>query len=90
MRQLMEPNLAHTCFLTLETHPPSDPSAQLELCFADSRTDSTWDFTWADLQLLSESLNYCALSNTGFASVVISAPDWEKERIWGIHSLCQH
>ena len=91
LRLHMEPNLAYTCFLNRGATHPDDPTAQFALCYADSRIHSTWDFTWADLQLLSESPNYCAASDKGFAPVVLSAPDWETERIrWGIHSLCQH
>ena len=89
--RLQEPALAYTCFRA--TGHPTDISSppQMALCHFDSRIESTWDFTWADLQVIGRSPNYCAHSPAGYAPVILPAPDWEVERIrWGIHSLCQH
>ena len=89
--RIQDPTLAYTCFRTTGLPPDAPSLPQMGLCQFDSRLASTWDFTWADLQVIGSSPNYCAHFPSGFTPVILSAPDWEVERIrWGIHSLCQH
>ena len=89
--RLQDPTLAYSCFRTTGLPPDAPSPPQMGLCQFDSRLAHTWDFTWADLQVIGSSPNYCAHSPSGYTPVILPAPDWEVERIrWGIHSLCQH